>query len=37
MTVEYIRDHIDEIRNTEGYIIPGSAMEEMGLLMKAKK
>ena len=37
MTIEYIRDHIDEIRNTEGYIIPGSAMEEMGLLMKAKK
>ena len=37
MTLEYIRDHIDEIRNTEGYIIPGSAMEEMGLLMKAKK
>ncbi|HXF08225.1 MAG TPA: SDR family oxidoreductase [Candidatus Acidoferrales bacterium] len=37
MTIEYIRDHIDEIRNTEGYIIPGSAMEEMGLLMKVKK
>ena len=37
MTIEYIRDHLDEIRNTEGFIIPGSAMEEMGLLMKAKK
>jgi NAD(P)-dependent dehydrogenase (short-subunit alcohol dehydrogenase family) len=37
MTIEYIRDHFDEIRDTEGYIIPGSAMEEMGLLMKAKK
>lgn len=37
MTIEYVRDHFDEIRDTEGYIIPGSAMEEMGLLMKAKK
>jgi NAD(P)-dependent dehydrogenase (short-subunit alcohol dehydrogenase family) len=37
LTLEYIRDHLEEIRNTEGYIIPGSAMEEMALLMKMKK
>jgi len=37
LTLEYIRDHLEEIRNTEGYIIPGGAMEEMALLMKMKK
>lgn len=34
MTIEYIRDNFDKIRDTEGFTIPGSAMEEMGLLMK---
>lgn len=37
LTLEYIRDHLEEIRNTEGCIIPGGAMEEMALLMKMKK
>lgn len=34
MTIEYIRDNFDKIRDTEGFTVPGSAMEEMGLLMK---
>jgi len=33
-SVEAIADHIDVIRKTEGYLIPGSANEEIGLLAK---
>ncbi|HJO35924.1 MAG TPA: SDR family oxidoreductase [Gammaproteobacteria bacterium] len=35
-TIEDIRDHWQQIRDTEQFSIPGSAMEEMSLLMKAK-
>ena len=34
-TVEDIASNIDQIRNTDGFEIPGSANEEIGLLMKA--
>jgi len=33
-SVDDIADHIDVIRNTDGYLIPGSANEEIGLLAK---
>lgn len=34
MTVEKVRDQFDQIRNEEGYTVPGNATEEMGLLMQ---
>jgi len=36
-SVDDIADHIDVIRNTDGYLIPGSANEEIGLLAKQFK
>ena len=33
-TVDQIADHIDQIRNPEGYLIPGQANEEIALLAK---
>ena len=35
LTLEKIRDNFDAIRNEEGYIVPGNATEEMGLMMQA--
>ena len=34
-SVEEIRDHMDEIRNQEGYSVPGSIGDEMKLLMES--
>ena len=35
LTVEKIRDNFEQIRNEEGYQVPGNATEEMGLMMQA--
>lgn len=35
LTLEKIRDNFDKIRDEEGYIVPGNATEEMGLMMQA--
>jgi hypothetical protein len=32
-----VRDHISEIMDPEGYVVPTSVNEEIGLLMKAYK
>ena len=37
ISAEEIQAHIGEIRDTEGYIIPGSIADEMGLVAKAFK
>ena len=37
VSVEEVRDHIEQIRNPEGYSIPGSAAEEMMVAMKSLK
>ena len=37
VSAEEIQAHIGEIRDTEGYIIPGSIADEMGLVAKAFK
>jgi NAD(P)-dependent dehydrogenase (short-subunit alcohol dehydrogenase family) len=34
-SVEEVRDHMDEIRNQEGYSVPGSIGDEMKLLMES--
>lgn len=34
LTLEKIRDNFEEIRNEEGYVVPNSATEEMGLLLQ---
>jgi len=34
-TAEEVRDHLDQIRNQEGYIVPGSISDEMAIVMKA--
>lgn len=34
LTLEKIRDNFDEIRDEEGYVVPKSATEEMGLLLQ---
>ncbi len=36
-SVEDIRDHIDQIRNTDGHIVPDSINDEMKLLFEALK
>ena len=36
-TPEEVRDHMDQIRNPQGYIIPGSIADEMKLLLDALK
>jgi NAD(P)-dependent dehydrogenase (short-subunit alcohol dehydrogenase family) len=35
LTVEKVRDNFAQIRNEEGYIVPGNATEEMGLMIQA--
>lgn len=34
-SVEDVRDHIDEIRNEQGYVVPSSAQDELRLVLKA--
>jgi len=34
-SIEEVRDHLDEIRNQEGYAVPGSIGDEINLLMKS--
>jgi NAD(P)-dependent dehydrogenase (short-subunit alcohol dehydrogenase family) len=36
-SVEEVRDHMDQIRNQEGYAVPNSIGDEMGLLMESLK
>ena len=36
-SVEEVRDHMDQIRDQEGYSVPGSIGDEMGLLMESLK
>ena len=35
LTVEKVRDNFAQIRSEEGYIVPGNATEEMGLMIQA--
>ena len=35
--IEEVRDHMDQIRNPEGYAVPGSIGDEMKLLMESFK
>jgi NAD(P)-dependent dehydrogenase (short-subunit alcohol dehydrogenase family) len=37
VSVEEVRDNIEQIRNPDGYVIPGSAAEEMMAAMKSLK
>ena len=34
-SVEDVRDHLEQIMNPEGFVIPGSIQDELGLVMKA--
>jgi NAD(P)-dependent dehydrogenase (short-subunit alcohol dehydrogenase family) len=36
-SIEEVRDHMDQIRNQEGYAVPGSIGDEMKLLMESFK
>ena len=36
-SAEEVRDHMDEIRKTEGYIIPTSIADEMRIVMELLK
>lgn len=36
-SAEEVRDHIEEIRNPEGYVIPGGIADEMKVIMEALK
>ena len=37
ISADDVAAHIDEIRDTSGYVIPGSAADEMGAVMKSLK
>jgi hypothetical protein len=33
LTLEDVRDHFDQIRSEEGYVVPANANEELALLI----
>jgi NAD(P)-dependent dehydrogenase (short-subunit alcohol dehydrogenase family) len=37
LTAEGVREHLAEIRDTSSFVMPGNAMEEIGLLMEVSK